>query len=659
MNRATPSATHTDLAHGSFSMLYFTKLVYRWAWLLALVLGVALVGALAYLYKATPYYRATTVMEVEQEQQRAFKSDTRGDTPDDLKSDDALHTIEQNLQAPDLFYKVASNPDIAQDPLLLKGLSKYHSLPPDEVADILQGLTNVSLRRGTRLIDINVDHPVPAMAQKLSRAVAAAYLTHSGETNVDTTSEAEHELAADADRLKDKLQKSEDALATYREVLLLKDRISDQQRVLDALQQRYRAKHPTLIQARTLMTELVLDFDQEVKKIRTNSVLESGYWADQEGSLKGLSPQDRVQAELQLVEARTNVLEGEVDTERALFNNVLKQTSEATLNKEAAPTDVRIVEEASLPHKPVRPQKKVVLIVALAGGLVVGLGAIFLLNAVDSSFKMAEEVEGYLGLPVIGAVPVISSEKKGAMPPGPARKERLEKVILVSDPGSVAAESFRSIRASIGLQAKTEERRVILFTSALASEGKTFVSSNYAVSLAQQKMKTLLMDIDLRCPAVHALFQLDNRRGIYDHVTDGLPLSEAIYENVVPNLDILTPGTRCPNPAEFLAGNGFADTLKEAMAKYDRIVVDCSPVNLVSDPLLVVEYVQAVVLVIRAKQTPRRDAKFAVSTLQRAGAQPVGVIINAIPDWTRQLYYAHPGRYGSGDKYFQAYSTSS
>jgi capsular exopolysaccharide synthesis family protein len=654
-SRPSPAGLSVEEAESPFNILYFASLVARWAWLLGGILLAALVLAFIYLRVATPYYQATTVVQVEQQQQHVFKSDTGDNGSDDLKSDDILKTIEQNIQAPELFLKVASDPAILQDKNLYVGLSPHATpLSTSDLADTLAANTHVSLRRGTRLIDISVDHPVPVMAQRLSLAVAEAYISQSGQIDTETSTGVESQLLADSERMKAKLQKSEDALATYREVLLLKDRISDQQRILDALRQRYRAKHPTLIQAETLMSELVLDFDQEVRKIRANSTLEAGYWIDQDPLLNGLTTKDRVQTELQLVEARTNVLDGEVQTERSLFNNVLKQMSEAAMSEQAAPTTVLIVNQPSLPQRPVRPQKKVVLVIAVAGGLVLGLGLVFLLNALDSSFKTAEEVEQYLGLPVLGAIPRIPPLKKNVVPSPKANRS----MVLIDEPGGLAAESFRSMRAAVGLLGKSEDHRTVLFTSALAAEGKTFVACNYAVSLAQQNIKTLLMDIDLRVPAVHQFFKIDNSRGIVDHVTESTPLEKSIRENVVPNLDVMTAGRKCPNPAEFLAGNGFSDTLKEALTKYKRVVVDCSPINLVSDALLIVEHVQSVILIVRAKSTPRRDSKFALNTLQRAQIQPVGVVINAIPDWTRSLYHSHPGRYGADNKYMRAYTAS-
>ena len=654
VNRPPVPSLSVDSSSSSLSFHYLSKLLLRRLWLLGSLLFIALALAFVYLHTATPFYRSVTVVQVEQEQQRVYKPDTKGDVGDDLKSDDSLKTIEQNLQSSSLFLAVASDPRITKDPLLYKGISPHgRPLSTSDLADILQGNTHATLRRGTRLIDVSVDHPVPEVAQKLSHLVVEDYISGSSEVSVDASTGIEGQLLTDSDGIKRKLQKSEDALATYREVLLLKDRISDQQRIIDALQQRYRAKHPAMIQARTLMSELVVDFDREVKRIRTDS-LETAYWAEQDDALKGLSPQDRIETELQLVEARTNVLDGEVETERTLFNNVLKQTSEAAISKGAAPTDVRIVSDASLPQRPVRPRKSIILALGFAAGLGLGLAFVFLIDTLDSSFKMAEDVEQYLALPVLGTVPLLprSAESSGGRP----KDRALENVPLVTDPSGMGAESFRSIRASLSLLGRKEDHRTFLFTSALSGEGKTFISTNYAVSLAQQGIKTLLMDIDLRCPSVHHFFKIPNGSGLVDHVAQGTPLAKSVHPNVVPNLDVLTAGTKCPNPAEFLAGKGFEDTLKEALLQYDRLVIDCSPINLVSDPLLIMSHVQSVVLVIRANRTARKDAKFALNLLHRAEIEPVGVIINAVPDWTRDLYYSHPGRYGDGEKYFRAYS---
>jgi Mrp family chromosome partitioning ATPase len=155
---------------------------------------------------------------------------------------------------------------------------------------------------------------------------------------------------------------------------------------------------------------------------------------------------------------------------------------------------------------------------------------------------------------------------------------------------------------------------------------------------------------------VHQLFKLECNRGLVDHVTLDVPFEDSIYRDVIPNLDVLPAGNRCPNPAEFLGGSGFFDTLKFALTRYDRVIVDSSPVNLVSDSLLIIPYVQSVALVVRAARTPRRASIQAVTMLQRSGVQPVGMIMNALPDWSMQAYFPYAGKYSERSKYYRAYA---
>jgi capsular exopolysaccharide synthesis family protein len=648
---APPPSQPTTLS--TLHFINLLKILYRWLWLFCLTFLAIFSLAVVYILTATPYYRATTVIQVEQAAQRAFTPDNK-DQSDDLREDDVVRTIEQNIQSPKYFIELASDPKFTQDPNFYIGMSSGNApLTTGEVADFLQTHTRVLLRRGTRLIDVSVEHAVPAMAQKLALALVQDYINENGELETNTSSGAEQQLAQDSLGIKVDLQKSEDALATYRDVLLLKDRITDQERIIDALVQRYREKHPTLIQARALLAKLTIEFDVEVQKIRANSPLEAGYWSEEAARLNAESTPDRIQTELQLVDSRTNVLEGEVETERTLFNNILKQRSEADVSQKAPPTQVLIQQEPFLPARPVKPEKVLILLLGAAAGLVGGAGLAFFLNGLDSSFKTPEEAEQVLGLPILGAIPQIALPKR---PRSKSQANPGENLVLVAEPGDVAAESFRSLRASIGLLGKAQDHRSLLFTSALAGEGKTFVSCNFAAALAQQGIRTLIMDADLRAPAVHQLFQLACDRGLVDHVTLDIPFEDSIYRNVIPNLDLLPAGNRCPNPAEFLGGSGFLDTLRFALTQYDRVIVDSSPINLVSDSLLIVPHVQSVALVVRAARTPRRASLQALITLQRSGIRPVGMVMNALPEWSMQAYFPYTGNYGERSKYYRAYA---
>ena len=186
-----PPATQSSL-----NFFYLLKILYRWLWLFCLTFLAVFSLAVVYILTATPYFRATTVIQVEQAEQRVFTPDNKGET-DDLRQEDILKTIEQNLQSPKIFVSVASDPKINQDGNFYVGMTASTSGEPistGEAAEKLENNTRVLLRRGTRLIDVSVDHPVPAMAQKLAKAIVDEYISESGRVETNTSSGAEQQL---------------------------------------------------------------------------------------------------------------------------------------------------------------------------------------------------------------------------------------------------------------------------------------------------------------------------------------------------------------------------------------------------------------------------------------------------------------------------------
>jgi capsular exopolysaccharide synthesis family protein len=636
----------------------------RHLWLFLACFGTVVALAIIYIIKAPRVYMSNAAVQVEQQEQRIFKTGNSSGSADDLRSDDVLKTIEQNLQNYSVFVGAVSDPAVATDPNFLVGYpSKDRPVSVDDEARWLRSGTRVSLRHGTRLIDISVEHQVPEMAQKLVRALVDAFLKENSENEGSTEQNAVKYLVGQSQQVKDDLQQSENSLQIYRDALLLKDRIEDQHRILDALRQRYREKHPQLIQAKALLADLMQTFDQEFKRVVTSSTSEASYWAANSNELSSVAPADRIATELKLVEARANVLQMEVDTQSALFDNVVKQMREANVGRDAAPTQVHLQEPPDFPLSPAKPRKTLDLLISVLLGTLLGTVAVFVVSAIDSSMKTSIEVEQALGLPVLGVIPFFEPEREDdpKLRVHPAKKTGDEQspslLVVRTDPGSGAAEGFRSLRASVSLLGKSKDHRSLLFTSALPDEGKTFVCANYALSLAQVGLKTLLMDMDLRRPSIHLCFGLDNRHGFMEMISESLSLEDAVHARVAKNLDVLTSGGKCPNPAELFSGSGFQEVLTAALKTYDRIVIDCSPINLVSDSLLIASSIQSVCLVLRAASTSRRDALHALSLLHRANITPSGAVFNAVPAWSEGLYPHYLGEKNS--KYRQSYTGAS
>jgi capsular exopolysaccharide synthesis family protein len=636
-------------------------LALRRATLFIVCFAVVVLITIIYLVRSPRLYASTATLQVATQEQRQFQNpDQANANSDDLRGDDIIKTIEQNLQNFSIFQDVENDPSVNTDPNFLEGFpSKLRPVDSTDLAFWLMHHTSILQRHGTRLIDVSFEHADPAVTQKVVRSIINAFFVENARAQALTEQAAANFLTTQSEQVKGSLQTSENSLQIYKDALLLKDRIEDEQRVIDALRQRYREKHPQLIQARALMADLMSTFDHEFDKVRRGGTSEGAYWTAHSSEIDAAAPADKTTVELKLVEARANVLQMEVDTESALYDSVLKQHGTADVSSSAVATQVRVSQEPNLPTRPSKPRKTLTLAVGTLLGLIAGAAAVFGANALDSSIKTTVEAEELLGVPVLGAIPLFVNEEKTKGPPRSAESRRAGMIgsrgelIVQTDPGSGTAEGFRSLRAAIGLLGKGKDHRSVLFASALPDEGKTFVSCNHALAVSQTGLKTLLIDTDLRRPSVHQVFNLQNKNGFVEMVTAGLKLEDAVYQDVAKNLDVLTSGARCPNPAELLSGTGFHEVLAAALKSYERVVIDCSPINLVSDSLLIASSINTVCLVIRAAETSRRDAQHAFMLLQRANIKLSGLVLNAVPPWTERLYPHYLGEKSA--KYRDAY----
>jgi capsular exopolysaccharide synthesis family protein len=201
------------------------------------------------------------------------------------------------------------------------------------------------------------------------------------------------------------------------------------------------------------------------------------------------------------------------------------------------------------------------------------------------------------------------------------------------DSQSPEAEAFRTLRTSLSMLGRREDRRTFLFTSAIPSEGKTFCSLNYALTLAQQGLKTLVIDGDLRRPMVEKSLKNNNQRafGVTDYITGNKPLDAVVQSTGIENFFYIPAGTQTPNPAELLAKTGVDGLIEEALRRFDRVIVDSAPIHAVSDTLLMLNKIQTVCLVLKARKTPKNAVLRAVQLLREGEAPLAGVIMNQMP----------------------------
>ena len=211
---------------------------------------------------------------------------------------------------------------------------------------------------------------------------------------------------------------------------------------------------------------------------------------------------------------------------------------------------------------------------------------------------------------------------------------------MQDDPKAVVSEAFRTLRTNLQFASLNEELRIISVTSTGPAEGKSVVCANLAVSIAQTGTKVILIDCDLRKPAIHKIFGLENHVGLTSVLTGQKDLESALRPTQSENLRLLTAGPIPPNPAELLQSKAMQATLAQVKEHADKILIDAPPVLPVADAMILASYVDGVIFVIGVKQVPKDMVRRAKEQLDRANARILGVVLNKIKyDREREHYY--------------------
>ena len=220
-----------------------------------------------------------------------------------------------------------------------------------------------------------------------------------------------------------------------------------------------------------------------------------------------------------------------------------------------------------------------------------------------------------------------------------------------------AKEAYRTIRTNLMFSLAKKGCKTIMFTSSVQGEGKTTTASNVAFSIARSNKKVLLIDVDLRRPHVHRLVKLSNTPGLTNVLSGFNSLEEVIHKEVFKGLDVLCAGTISPNPSELVASEELAELLEKLKADYNFIILDTPPVNIVSDALTLMPYVDGVVMIARPNYTARKELQNAIGQINLVGGKILGVVANGA-QIEKKYGYGRYGRYGRYDRY-GSYGTAS
>jgi succinoglycan biosynthesis transport protein ExoP len=368
-----------------------------------------------------------------------------------------------------------------------------------------------------------------------------------------------------------------------------------------------------------------------------------------------------------------NILKREAETNKQLYVGLLEKLKETGVSSSLKATNIRVVDPAYPPKKFARPRILLDLSITLIVGMCLGIAAAFLQEHLDNTLKSSEDIERFLQIPSLGAVPAME------LSANPRRLHRFstsapmldaEKIngtngnngrnanngskngtrlappwnrIEVQDSGGhqhgALAEAFHGLRTSVLLSTAKRPPATLLVTSAQQGEGKTTVAANLAASLAQLGDSVLLIDADLRRPSLQKFFQVSRSTGLVNYLTGDSDWRSLVWQAAPIGVSVLFCGPVPPNPADLLSSEYMRSLIREASKEYKFVVLDSPPLLNLSDSRILATLVDGVILVVGGGSTPRELVQRAYLSAVDAGSHVIGATIN-FADVRNDYYYS-------------------
>jgi len=303
--------------------------------------------------------------------------------------------------------------------------------------------------------------------------------------------------------------------------------------------------------------------------------------------------------------------------------------------------NVKPYEVAQLPENPSNNTLKRDLVIAAIIAIFGVLAVAFVIFYFDDTVKYSEDLEKKIGLPIAGKI--IKSDIKANQ----KRRNITDELMTDKYPKAAVSESIKALRTNLQFSSVDNGFKTVLITSSLASEGKSFVSSNLAVSFAQNNKKVLIVDCDLRKGRLHKIFQVPNTLGLSHLLTDDISkFSKYIQRTSIQGLSIMTRGAYPPNPSELLSSKKNRSLIEKLKGKFDIIIFDGAPCNGVTDSVIMSTLVDEVLIVTKDANTPKSTLESTKEALQKVGAPIAGVVLNGVSKKTAS-YYSYYGAHES------------
>jgi polysaccharide biosynthesis transport protein len=683
MSSAPSFAPTTGQSERELDLSYYTGLLWRGRALIATAMAVGLLLGLGVGFLQTPEYSATTTLQIDPPMPTLLTvTDALVGGGSYWQNADFFNTQFRILRSGTLGERVI-------EALALKEQPPFRGAP--DPGGLFMGYVAVAPIPETRLVQVSVTHRDPQSAALWANTLATTYVKESVATRVQSALQAsqwiQERLAATQKSMRESQERLSRALegqdivvpegsisaVTTSITRLNEDFIAAQARriVLDTalrqvaemrkrgealdslpqvaqdaqiagldgqlgnlnlelsrLKEKYKAAHPEVQRVQAQMDTLRKVKETRIRQIVDAMQVELNQLVRREADLKSA-----IETQKQLASAQSRkaadfeTLRKEADSAKSLYDVLLQKLNETDIAASIRNNNVTIVERAIAPTSPFRPRKMRLAGLAAIIGLALGMALVLGRDYLDNTIRDPEEVERYLHVDLLAAVPNHES----------------------TNPGLVT-EAYQNIRTALIFARHDEGGQVVLVTGTAPQEGKTTTVLNLAKLHAASGERTIIVDCDLRRAQIHTRLGLTREPGLTSYFAKHEDLDALIRSTRTPNLFALTAGPLPPNPPALLGRQSVNDLLNHLRKSYEWILIDSPPLASVTDALLLARWSDHVLLVIQHNKVDKRLIKRQVASLRRATPNLLGAVINDIDIQTKGYYYYYYPRKGGGGR---------
>jgi len=603
-----------------------------------IVTGMAALAAL----QLTPRYTAKALVMIET---RGIQIVELEEVIPALSADFA--TVESQvevLRSPALAIKVIEKLGLANDPEFnltltpersgfLSYLNPLSYLPQElspagEVQELQSAILDNYLSRlsayaleGSYIIAIEYESESPEKSAHIANTIAEMYLFEQLKTKSQATRRATAWLGERLAALQTEVVQVQGAVEAYRQTTGLMQSLKQQEIELmrneAELSTRYGDRHPRMVELRAELGEVRRKIDGEIERIvkglgNAGDANQVRAAAPQGGAG---APEGQEEVTQDRAEEKLRQLEHELEATQGLYQTFLARFRQTSEQESLQEPDAQIVSEATIPAQRSFPKPIPIVAIGFAGSCFLGIFIILFLEKLQSGFRSTEELERASGIPVLGLVPSVQDLDTRFVDDE------------LSDPNSAFGESVRTVRAGLALSIVDDAPKVVLVTSSIPGEGKSTLAVALALQVARSGQKCLLIDCDFRQPKIHRLVGAANDSGLVDLLARRKSLSEVMRYHEGSGLEFVTAGDMSLVTPDLLASQTMNDLLGRLASRYDVIVLDSSPVMVVSNARVLSRMADKTILVVRWTETRRETVLASLRHLVADGADMAGTVL--------------------------------